>query len=136
MYRLSRLCGAARDRCYLGGAAISTDCPSRKVFALTVITFSSPVNAFGFEVGDWATCCTGNTRSIDVQNAYGAPATGSGESLTRGLLSWVLACTFVYSALFGTGSWLYGRMPQFWLCLTLCIGSGFATWRSLQGNRA
>lgn len=41
-------------------------------------TFSSPVNAFGFEVGDWATCCTGNTRSIDVQNAYGAPATGSG----------------------------------------------------------
>lgn len=41
-------------------------------------TFSSPVNAFGFEIGDWATCCTGNTRSTNVQNAYNVPATGSG----------------------------------------------------------
>lgn len=41
-------------------------------------TFSSPVNAFGFEIGDWATCCTGNTRSVDVQNAYSVPAAGSG----------------------------------------------------------
>jgi Na+/proline symporter len=63
------------------------------------------------------------------------PTTASSDSLTHGLLSWVFACTFVYSALFGTGSWLYGRMPQFWLCLTLCIGSGFATWRSLRGHR-
>lgn len=41
-------------------------------------TFSSPVNAFGFEIGDWATCCTGNVRSAGVQSAYGVPATGSG----------------------------------------------------------
>lgn len=41
-------------------------------------TFSSPVNAFGFEIGDWATCCTGNTRSQAVQNAYGVAAQGSG----------------------------------------------------------
>lgn len=41
-------------------------------------TFSSPVNAFGFEIGDWATCCTSNTRSAAVQAAYGVPATGSG----------------------------------------------------------
>ena len=41
-------------------------------------TFSSPVNAFGFEIGDWATCCTTNTRSAAVQSAYGAAATGSG----------------------------------------------------------
>ena len=25
-------------------------------------TFSSPVNAFGFEIGDWATCCMTGTR--------------------------------------------------------------------------
>ncbi len=41
-------------------------------------TFSSAVNAFGFEIGDWATCCTTNTRSAAVQAAYGVPATGSG----------------------------------------------------------
>lgn len=41
-------------------------------------TFSSPVNAFGFEVGDWATCCTTNTRPAQVVADYGVPAQGSG----------------------------------------------------------
>jgi hypothetical protein len=41
-------------------------------------TFSSPVNAFGFEVGDWATCCMTNTRPAAVQSTYSVPATGSG----------------------------------------------------------
>jgi hypothetical protein len=41
-------------------------------------TFSSPVNAFGFEVGDWATCCLSNTRPAGIQSTYGVPATGSG----------------------------------------------------------
>lgn len=41
-------------------------------------TFSSPVNAFGFEVGDWATCCYSGTRPANVQSAYSVPATGSG----------------------------------------------------------
>ncbi len=40
--------------------------------------FSSPVNAFGFEIGDWATCCMTNTRPAAVQSTYGVPATGSG----------------------------------------------------------
>jgi len=41
-------------------------------------TFSSPVNAFGFEIGDWATCCTGGNRPANVQADYGVPAQGSG----------------------------------------------------------
>jgi MYXO-CTERM domain-containing protein len=41
-------------------------------------TFSSPVNAFGFEVGDWATCCMSGTRPLAVQQQYGVPAGGSG----------------------------------------------------------
>jgi hypothetical protein len=41
-------------------------------------TFSSPVNAFGFEVGDWATCCMTNVRPAAVQSTYSVPATGSG----------------------------------------------------------
>ncbi|AFL73785.1 PEP-CTERM sorting domain-containing protein [Thiocystis violascens] len=41
-------------------------------------TFSSAVNAFGFEVGDWATCCTYNTRDASTVATYGVPVTGSG----------------------------------------------------------
>ncbi len=41
-------------------------------------TFSSPVNAFGFEIGDWATCCMSGSRPQNVQDAYGVPANGSG----------------------------------------------------------
>ncbi len=37
--------------------------------------FSSPVNAFGFEIGDWATCCTTTVR---INPGPGIPATGSG----------------------------------------------------------
>lgn len=41
-------------------------------------TFSTPVNAFGFEIGDWATCCTNVVRDPAVVSAYGVPAAGSG----------------------------------------------------------
>lgn len=41
-------------------------------------TFSSAVNAFGFEIGDWATCCMNVSRPASVQAAYGVPANGSG----------------------------------------------------------
>ncbi len=41
-------------------------------------TFSSAINALGFEVGDWATCCTTGVRPANIQSTYGVPATGSG----------------------------------------------------------
>lgn len=41
-------------------------------------SFSSPVNAFGFEIGDWATCCTGGSRPLAIQTTYSVPAGGSG----------------------------------------------------------
>ena len=41
-------------------------------------SFSSPVNAFGFEIGDWATCCTGSTRPQTIADTYGVPVLGSG----------------------------------------------------------
>lgn len=47
-------------------------------FSGLTFTFSSPVNAFGFEIGDWGTCCMTNTRSAAVQTDYGVAATGSG----------------------------------------------------------
>ena len=36
----------------------------------------------------------------------------SPDRLADSMLGWMLGCTAVYSALFGTGSFLYGRMPQ------------------------
>lgn len=41
-------------------------------------TFSTPVNAFGFEIGDWATCCTARVRDPATVATYGVLAKGSG----------------------------------------------------------
>jgi SSS family solute:Na+ symporter len=49
----------------------------------------------------------------------------SPDSLPMALLGWVLGCTFIYSALFGTGSFLYGRTTQAIVFLVLFVLSGF-----------
>jgi SSS family solute:Na+ symporter len=58
---------------------------------------------------------------------------GSVESMSQALLGWVLGCAFVYSALFGTGSLLYGRMPQFWMWLVVFVVSGVGMTKVLRG---
>jgi SSS family solute:Na+ symporter len=55
------------------------------------------------------------------------------DSLAQGVLGWVCGCSFVYSALFGTGSLIYGRMPQFYMWLVVFSLSGFGMWRVLRG---
>jgi hypothetical protein len=52
----------------------------------------------------------------------------SPDSLPQGMLGWVLGCTMVYAALFGTGSFLYGKVPQgmVWLVLFLVSAYGLA----------
>jgi hypothetical protein len=47
------------------------------------------------------------------------------------LLGWVLGCLFVYSALFGTGSFLYGRTPQGLAWLAVFVASGLGLLRIL-----
>jgi SSS family solute:Na+ symporter len=59
-----------------------------------------------------------------------APST---QGLPQAMLGWVLGCAFVYSALFGTGSLLYGRMPQFWMWLVVFVLSGAGMMRILSG---
>jgi Na+/proline symporter len=59
--------------------------------------------------------------------------TGVEDSLPQALLGWVLGCAFVYSGLFGTGSLLYGRMPQFAMWLVVFIVSGVGLSRVLRG---
>ena len=51
-----------------------------------------------------------------------AGATGPTDRLSLALLGWTLGCLFVYSALFGTGSFLYGRTPQA-VVFTLLFGA-------------
>ncbi|HYV98038.1 MAG TPA: sodium:solute symporter family protein, partial [Gemmatimonadaceae bacterium] len=54
------------------------------------------------------------------------------DSLSQALAGWTLGCAFVYSALFGAGSFLYGRMPQFALWLVVFVASGVGLWRVLK----
>ncbi|MEO8453400.1 MAG: sodium:solute symporter family protein [Gemmatimonadota bacterium] len=62
-----------------------------------------------------------------------AGVAGSPDSLSQALLGWTFGCMFVYSALFGTGTLLFGRMPQFFMWLVIWVLSGLGVWRVLQG---
>jgi hypothetical protein len=52
----------------------------------------------------------------------------SPDSLPMNLLGWVLGCVFIYAALFGAGSALYGRtgLAVLWIVLFLASGTGLA----------
>lgn len=54
------------------------------------------------------------------------------DSLPQALLGWVLGCVLVYSALFGAGSFLYGRLTAGGVCAVLCVISGVALTRLLS----
>ena len=60
----------------------------------------------------------------------------SRDSLPQSLLGWVLGCVFVYAALFGAGSFLYGRLPQGLLWLGCFLVSGAGLLRLLPTLRA
>jgi len=51
-------------------------------------------------------------------------AGGSPDSMAQSLLGWVMGCALVYSALFGTGSALYGNWPQAAMWLVVFVVSG------------
>ncbi len=55
--------------------------------------------------------------------------TRSPDSLTLSLVGWMLGITFVYSALFGTGSFLYGRTTTGMMWLGAFLVSGFFLFR-------
>ncbi|MGE0441423.1 MAG: sodium:solute symporter family protein [Gemmatimonadales bacterium] len=52
----------------------------------------------------------------------------AGDSLPQAFLGWVLGCSFVYSALFGVGSYLTGRTgpASLWAVVFVVSGSGLA----------
>jgi solute:Na+ symporter, SSS family len=53
----------------------------------------------------------------------------SPDSLPQALLGWTAGCTFVYSALFGVGNAIYGRMDMAALCAALACVSGVVLYR-------
>ncbi len=53
-----------------------------------------------------------------------AGVASSPDSLQMAMLGWMVGCLFVYSALFGTGSFLYGRTGQGLMWLTAFVVSG------------
>jgi Na+/proline symporter len=59
-------------------------------------------------------------RKIRREAGVGA----SPDSLPQNLLGWVLGCVFVYAALFGTGSVLYGKTAQAAVWIGLFVVSG------------
>ncbi len=62
-----------------------------------------------------------------------AKVTAAPDSMSQALLGWVLGCAFVYAALFGTGSFIYGNMPQFAVWAVVFVVSGFGVQRVLRG---
>jgi SSS family solute:Na+ symporter len=65
----------------------------------------------------------------EVRKESGLPP--SPDSMANSLLGWVLGCLFVYSALFGTGSYIYGRMGQALVFTVVFVVSAAGLWRLL-----
>jgi solute:Na+ symporter, SSS family len=65
-----------------------------------------------------------------IRAESGLPA--SNDSMSQALAGWTLGCVFVYAALFGTGSFLYGRMPQFYVWLAVALLSAFGLSRVMR----
>jgi len=68
---------------------------------------------------------------VSIRAESGAAA--SPDSLPQAMLGWICGCAFVYAALFGTGSLLYGRIPQFLAWLAVLGVSGVLGLRVLRG---
>ncbi len=72
---------------------------------------------------------------INKANTEGDPLPKSLGQLPLELLCFVVGCTTVYSALFATGSWIYGNNNTALLLTTIALGGGvflFSSWRKLK----
>jgi Na+/proline symporter len=68
-------------------------------------------------------------KSVQEESGVGP----SPDSLPQAMLGWVLGCLFVYSALFGSGSFLYGNNTQGMVFLVAFVLSGYGVVKVLQG---
>jgi SSS family solute:Na+ symporter len=65
-----------------------------------------------------------------VRKESGLPP--SPDSMANSVLGWVLGCLFVYAALFGTGSYIYGRTGQGLMWTVVFVLCAMGLWRLLS----
>jgi SSS family solute:Na+ symporter len=65
-----------------------------------------------------------------VRKESGLPP--SPDSMANSVLGWVLGCLFVYAALFGTGSYIYGRTGQGLMWTVVFVVCAAGLWRLLS----
>jgi Na+/proline symporter len=66
----------------------------------------------------------------DIRTSAGVK--GSPDSLPQAFLGWSLGCLLVYAALFGTGSFIYGRALQGAVCALIAAVSAAGLWLLLH----
>ena len=86
------------------------------------VTFLAPATERGMLVSFYKLVRPAGPGWTSVRAEAGVAA--SPDSPTRSLLGWVLGCVFVYAALFGTGSFLYGRTGPGLMWLAAFVVSG------------
>jgi Na+/proline symporter len=79
---------------------------------------------------------TAITREMRMR---GGEAEKSAWEVPQGILCMVLGCASIYSALFATGYWIYGRAVPAVVLTLLCVGSGVSlalAWRRMEARHA
>jgi Na+/proline symporter len=88
------------------------------------VTFATPPTDRGKLVAFYRLVRPAGPGWREIREAAGVGP--SPDSLSQCLVGWVLGCLFVYAALFGTGSILYGRPAAAALWIAVFLGSGVA----------
>ncbi|MEK6612416.1 MAG: sodium:solute symporter family protein [Gemmatimonadota bacterium] len=68
-------------------------------------------------------------KSVQAEAGVGP----SPDSLPQAMLGWMMGCAFVYSALFGSGSFIYGNNAQGAVFSVVFVLSGYGVLKVLQG---
>ncbi len=94
------------------------------------VTYLTPVTERSKLISFYRLVRPGGPGWRDVRAEAGV--TAAPDSVAHSILGWVLGCLCVYSALFGAGSYIYGRMPQAIVWTVAFVGSGAWIIRLLQ----
>jgi hypothetical protein len=90
------------------------------------VTYLAPVTDRAKLISFYKLVRPGGPGWRDVRAEAGV--TAAPDSLAHSILGWVAGCLFVYSALFGAGSFVYGKTPQALMWCVAFLASGGALW--------
>ena len=100
------------------------------------VTFATRVTDRETLIGFYTLVRPGGPGWRDIRAEAGIAA--APDSMPSAFLGWVLGCVFVYAALFGTGSYIYGHLPQAltWTVVFLACGTGLTVLLRRRDARA